>query len=296
MSSLWYILGAMDEKIANGENEEKIEDQAAKDAENETAPAEDTVKEPSLGEDLAMLDQINVLKAVLIRMKGGRHPSPQIDALLKRRLDFSGESFQGPYIVRLASTLMMIFVLSVIIWAILWVLASGFQMSDFLRVLSVSMATMIAAIFGIAVFHPSSLPDENQLKKAIDQRLKEMKVRQKDIDGYEEVEAEEENKLVDANFEKIEASGRKHALPDDEVLSSMPKGLDKTKPEDMGSDDPLPDSNQPETEDKIPARPDEKMESETTDSKAAEPEGSEADSPDKQQNTAKESDKANPTG
>jgi low affinity Fe/Cu permease len=286
----------MDEKIANGENEEKIEDQAAKDTENETAPAEDTVKEPSLGEDLAMLDQINVLKAVLIRMKGGRHPSPQIDALLKRRLDFSGESFQGPYIVRLASTLMMIFVLSVILWAILWVLASGFQMSDFLRVLSVSMATMIAAIFGIAVFHPSSLPDENQLKKAIDQRLKEMKVRQKDIDGYEEAEAEEENKLVDANFEKIESSGRKHALPDDEVLSSMPEGLGKTKPEDLSSGQSSSDSNQPDTEDKISARPDENMESETTESRAAEPEGSEADSPDKQQNTAKESDKANPTG
>jgi low affinity Fe/Cu permease len=286
----------MDEKIANGENEEKIEDQAAKDAENETAPAEDTVKEPSLGEDLAMLDQINVLKAVLIRMKGGRHPSPQIDALLKRRLDFSGESFQGPYIVRLASTLMMIFVLSVLLWSILWVLASGFQMSDFLRVLSVSMATMIAAIFGIAVFHPSSLPDENQLKKAIDQRLKEMKVRQKDIDGYEEAEAEEENKLVDANFEKIESSGRKHALPDDEVLSSMPEGLGKTKPEDLSSGQSSSDSNQPDTEDKISARPDENMESETTESRAAESEGSEADSPDKQQNTAKESDKANPTG
>jgi hypothetical protein len=169
-------------------------------------------------------------------------------------------------------------------------------MSDFLRVLSVSMATMIAAIFGIAVFHPSSLPDENQLKKAIDQRLKEMKVRQKDIDGYEEAEAEEENKLVDANFEKIESSGRKHALPDDEVLSSMPEGLGKTKPEDLSSGQSSSDSNQPDTEDKISARPDENMESETTESRAAESEGSEADSPDKQQNTAKESDKANPTG
>lgn len=205
-------------------------------------------QQPSLEEDFAMLEKINILKAVMIRMKSGRHPAPQIDALLKRRMNFSGDEFQGPYIVRLLSTLMMVFVISTLVWGTLWILASGFGLSFFTKVLSTGMATVVAAIAGISIFHPTSLPDENLLKQSIEQKFKELHTELQEINGDSTSKATE-TELRDANFESGKPATKEKGMPDGDILNSMPQGLEGMRPDEELKDDSL-DSEGENTEEK----------------------------------------------
>lgn len=141
------------------------------------APAETPAPETkiSLEDDLAQLDKLNLLRAVLLRLQGGRHPNAEIDALLKRRLDLRAEDFQGPYAVRLICTVMMIFLICIIFWGVIWLFSTAFQLNYFVRLMSAGIATLLAAAAGIAIFHPASIPDEKQVKEAISRRLAELK-------------------------------------------------------------------------------------------------------------------------
>jgi len=130
---------------------------------------------PSLAEDFLRLEQINLLRAVILRMQGGRHPSREIEGLLQRRMNFSREELQGPYVVRLICTIMMVFVAATVFWALLWAFSSILQLSYFLRLISTGIATLFAAVAGIAIFHPSSIPDEKALIDAIEARMNELR-------------------------------------------------------------------------------------------------------------------------
>lgn len=127
-----------------------------------------------LADDILQLEKLNLMRAVMLRLQGGKHPTGKVDALLKRRMTFPEQNFQGPYAVRLACTLMMIFVMVGILWAVLWGLAVHFEFSYFIRVVSTGFATVIAAIAGVAVFHPSSIPDEKLVRAAIKGRLEDL--------------------------------------------------------------------------------------------------------------------------
>jgi hypothetical protein len=202
--------------------------------EDEPAESEDSVisepPEPDIEGDLAELEKINLLKAIMIKMKGGRHPSAQIDKLLSRHMNFSSEDFQGPYLIRLICTIMMIFAFSTLIWIVLWIMTAGFELTYFQRLLSTGIATLTAAVAGIAIFHPSYLPDEKLLKQAIEQKLKELhKQIGKDISQtLKENEKTEISDLVDATYhEQDKNEHSKHTpqnlqtnLPDDELLES----------------------------------------------------------------------------
>lgn len=231
------------------DKKEKIEEVVPAATEQEDAEVTETSDPGSesratLLDDYAMLERINILKAVMIRMKGGRHPSDQIESLLKRRMNFSGEDFQGPYVVRLVSTLMMIFIFSALLWAFLWILASGFGLNYFIKILSTGMATVVAAIAGVALFHPSSLPDEEQLKKAIEQRLKEIQAEVRELNGEEEIEEKQRSSLIDANFEETAPETKLNKVQEQEaVLTSMPEGLDAIKPGEQFGDGAASDSS-----------------------------------------------------
>ena len=143
-----------------------------------SAPAanvEEPVKDPTLAEDYLRLEQINLLRAVIVRMQGGRHPDKAIEALLQRRLNFSREEFQGPYAIRLVCSLMMVFVVSTLAWAIVWAVGSAMNLSYFLRLVSTGLATLFAAMTGVAIFHSSSIPEEKSLIEAIEVRLGELR-------------------------------------------------------------------------------------------------------------------------
>jgi len=130
---------------------------------------------PSLAEDFLRLEQINLLRAVILRMQGGRHPSREIEGLLQRRMNFSREELQGPYVVRLICTIMMIFIAATVFWGILWAISSILELSYFLRLISTGIATLFAALAGVAIFHPSSIPDEQSMTSAIEKRMDELR-------------------------------------------------------------------------------------------------------------------------
>lgn len=157
--------------------ENKTETPAAAVSETEEKSGEPAVEiiEPSLADDILKLEQLNILRSVTLRMQGGRHPKPDIEALLQRRLNIPRESFQGPYAIRLVCTLMMIFVVSVIFWGLLWALGSMLNLSCFLRLTSTGIATLFAAVAGIAVFFPSSIPEEKALIAAIEEQMNELR-------------------------------------------------------------------------------------------------------------------------
>ena len=131
-------------------------------ADKAATPVAETIVIPALADDVAKLEQIDRLRAVVVRMQGGRHPNREIDALLQRRLNIPHEEFQGPYVTRLISTLMMVFVASTVMWAILWAIGSAMELGSFVKIVSTGMMTLFAAIAGVAMFHPASVPDEKK--------------------------------------------------------------------------------------------------------------------------------------
>ncbi len=163
---------------ADAANIEATTKAAAGNAEKEAEKKPETeqkVAPPSLADDLVQLEKLNLMRAVMLRLQGGRHPNAEIDSLLQRRLDLRPEDFQGPYAIRLICTLMMIFLLGVIMWGIIWLIGTAMEWSYFLRLISTGIATLLAAGAGVAIFHPASVPDEKQVKETIARRLAELK-------------------------------------------------------------------------------------------------------------------------
>ena len=159
---------------ADAANTEATAKAAAQGAETKSE-TEQKAAPPSLADDLMQLEKLNLMRAVMLRLQGGRHPNAEIDALLQRRLDLRPESFQGPYAIRLICSLMMIFLMCVIMWGLIWLLGTAMEWSGFIRLMSTGIATLLAAAAGIAVFHPASVPDEKQVKETIARRLAELK-------------------------------------------------------------------------------------------------------------------------
>lgn len=145
-------------------------------ADKTATPVAETIVIPTLADDVAKLEQIDRLRAVVVRMQGGRHPNREIDALLQRRLNIPHEKFQGPYVTRLVSTLMMVFVASTVMWAILWAIGSAMELDYFVKLVSTGMMTLFAAIAGVAMFHPASVPDEKKLIATIEEQMNELRM------------------------------------------------------------------------------------------------------------------------
>lgn len=195
--------------VAAGESAE-----TAKKADENATP--DSAPPISLADDLAQLEKLNLMRAVMLRLQGGRHPNAQVDALLKRRFDFKTEDFQGPYAIRLICTLMMIFLICMILWGIVWLVSTAMELNSFIQMMSMAMATLMAAGAGVAIFHPASVPDEKLLKEAIAHRMAELK----DLGASLQFEQEEANaktakSSATENLNEGETAGSENDLTDE---------------------------------------------------------------------------------
>jgi len=177
------------------ENKNAVKAETAADADKNKSETSPEAPPPSLADDFLKLEQLNLLRAVTIRMQGGRHPSREIEGLLQRRMNFLREELQGPYFVRLICTIMMVFVAATICWGILWALSNILELSYFQRLISTGIATLFAALAGVAIFHPSSIPDEKALADAIEARMNELR---KEL-GQEEQKTSDQAKTTDKN-------------------------------------------------------------------------------------------------
>lgn len=197
----------------------------------ETAAAKekeaDILQQFNLAEDILKLEKLNLLHAVSLRMQGGRHPKSEIESLLKRRMDFSNEeAIQGPYLVRLICTLMFIFVCSSLFWGILWLIASALELNYFVRLLSTGISTLVAAMAGVAIFHPSSSPDEKKLKEAINRRLEDLRDQLKKENGAND-EIQETTSTDELKHEKEKKDSPKESLADFDDLAAKSSDSDE---------------------------------------------------------------------
>jgi hypothetical protein len=197
-----------------------------KEAALETSEPPRGPEKPDLDTDLQQLESMNLRQAIIVKMKGGRHPDSKTDELLARHFNFSSDDFQGPYVVRLICTILMIFAVCAILWGVLWLLASGFGLTYFTRLISTGMATLLAAVGGIAIFHPSSIPDENVINHVIEKKLTELR-RQVSSQSISEEYSEEEasSDLIDADYDELKNPAQpmtpenlETSLPEDEMI------------------------------------------------------------------------------
>jgi hypothetical protein len=129
-------------------------------------PVVDESDEEVMRADLERLEKSDWMTLCLKRFSLGAHPDPATEALLKRRLDFSGRGFQAAYPLRVICSLAMVLVVSSVAWTGLWLVFSFLGFTDFIRELSVLMSLLLFALFGIAATHPMKMFDEQALEKA----------------------------------------------------------------------------------------------------------------------------------
>jgi hypothetical protein len=135
--------------------------------------------EALLAQDLDVLREINVFHAVLLQMNKGKHGNKEIDEILRRRIGLKTKDFSGPYLLRVAISLLVVLIVSTITWCLIWVLASALGLNLFIRLLSIAMSTFVIAMFGVAIFNPSHAIDEKKLHNAVKGRLRELGITDK---------------------------------------------------------------------------------------------------------------------
>jgi hypothetical protein len=216
-------------------------------APEEELSTEDLIGNPQedfdIDADLETLRKIDISKAILIKsQRGGKHPDKKIDGLLNRYMKFTPDEIEGPYLVRVLSTIMFIFIVSALSWLLIWVMGNVAGWSVFIRLLSIAMSTFVIAMFGVAIFNPMSLLNENDLQNKIKIRLEELhQSRQQDINREilgEESEPELDNKV--ASEVPVE---KEDSLPEGETAVESSDGNDSEIPPifpDNNSEDEKP--------------------------------------------------------
>jgi low affinity Fe/Cu permease len=157
-------------------------------------------------------------------------------------MKFTPDEIEGPYLVRVLSTIMFIFIVSALSWLLIWVMGNVAGWSVFIRLLSIAMSTFVIAMFGVAIFNPMSLLNENDLQNKIKIRLEELhQSRQQDINREilgEESEPELDNKV--ASEVPVE---KEDSLPEGETAVESSDGNDSEIPPifpDNNSEDEKP--------------------------------------------------------
>ena len=152
--------------------------------------------------------EINVFRAVLLQMNRGKHRNSEIDQILRRRIALKVDDYSGPYLLRVAISILVILIVSTIVWCLIWVVASALGLNLFIRFLSIAMSTFVIAMFGIAVFNPSHAIDENKLQNAVRGRLRELGITDKSAE--DKTSYEEDELKPDLNF--------KDSIPEEEEI------------------------------------------------------------------------------
>lgn len=116
--------------------------------------------------DLSRIEHMDWVRANILRFRLGKHPDPEIESLLERRMNLAGKNFVGPYPIRLLCTFAFVLIFCSFSWILIWSLFSIAGCHSFLRELSALMVTLLIALFGIAFSHPMKMYDERGIEKA----------------------------------------------------------------------------------------------------------------------------------
>jgi len=152
-------------------------------AEIVSGPEAGSVPAASAEDDLRDLEAMNWAGETIRRFRLGSHPDPQVEALLKRRLDLAAESFLGPYPLRLLCTLALVFAGCAISWILLWAVGTAAGWTVLVAELSYAMPFLLVVLFGISLSQPLRLYDETAITKAGEKALDALRAEIEGADG-----------------------------------------------------------------------------------------------------------------
>ena len=171
----------------NNSNESKVTNSETKPEEKETESTKNIDPEPTLSEDYEKLKEMNLLRNVMVRMQYGRYPNKKIDSILKRRMDFDSDKYQGTHIIRIIISIMATFFICSFIYVIIWLIASSMCLNDLKETASLVISLFFLCASSFTIFNNISVPDEKKLKEAIKERMaeieKELKIETKENDN-----------------------------------------------------------------------------------------------------------------
>lgn len=145
----------------------------------ETVATEETAvvepEEPTPEEDFRVLQDLDWLAATLKRFKTGKHPDPQIEGLLQRRLDLDARQFLTFYPIRVLCSLAIVVVGCGTAWVVLWSIFSLAGFTVFLRELSWGMSFLLICLMAFVISNPIRLYDEIEIERAGIERLEQFR-------------------------------------------------------------------------------------------------------------------------
>ncbi len=142
---------------------DELENSSGENSEKEVVAPTFTVKE-----DYEQLMSINLYKEVAIKLQFIKHPNPEIDALLERRIDLSSKNLLiNPFGIRVLSSIVIIFLMGILIWSMIWVFGTILGLTVLAKSLSSLLAILVISGMSISIFQPLPVIDEEQLNKHI---------------------------------------------------------------------------------------------------------------------------------
>lgn len=146
---------------------------AANDSISEIVPPDPP--EPTPEEDLRELERMDWLGATLKRFRLGKHPDPQVEKLLQRRLDLDHRNFLSAYPLRVLCSLAIVVAGCGTAWIIFWSVFSLAGFTVFLRELSWGMSFLLVCLMFVVLSNPIRLYDEIEIEKAGTERIDEFR-------------------------------------------------------------------------------------------------------------------------
>jgi len=152
-------------------------DQQAEDIQPSAAgsPPPETVSpelpEATPEEDLRALESMDWLAATLKRFRLGKHPDPQVESLLQRRLDLDHQQFLTAYPLRVLCSLSFVVAACGGAWIALWAVFSLAGFTTFIRELSWGMSFLLVCLMALVISNPIRLYDEIEIEKAGAERI-----------------------------------------------------------------------------------------------------------------------------
>lgn len=134
------------------------------------------ISDSTLANDLMLLESIDWYKEMVIKLRRGIHPNPEIDKLLDRCFkNIPKDKVMVNLPIRYLLTFAWVFVMCTLTWIVIWAIGKIFELNEFLWLASGLMTTIFAALIGLSFSHPIVFIDEKALLELGTQEIQKLK-------------------------------------------------------------------------------------------------------------------------
>jgi hypothetical protein len=151
------------ENITENHPQTEPVDEGQANSSNSSLEGGEETKSYSLDDDYDWLLSLNLPKEAAIKLQFGKHPDSAINALLERRIDLNApKTTINPFGIRILSSMIVIFLLGILIWAMIWLFGTILGLSTLIKSLSSLLAVLVISGMSISIFQPLPLIDEKE--------------------------------------------------------------------------------------------------------------------------------------